>query len=106
VGNEKPNSANRIIEFFGKRETLGDKTRETLSTAMIEAFNRVSQTRIFVNTTMTFRGNNLPIRLPKIGISNSTLPINRQTISYFSGDVKYCEILWCLAISVENQKSI
>jgi hypothetical protein len=79
--NEKPNSANGIIALLGKRETLGDKARETLSTGMIEAFNGISQTRLFAHRTMTFRGNNLLIRLPKIGVSNSTLPINRGKTS-------------------------
>jgi hypothetical protein len=81
VVNEKPNSANGIIELLGKGETLGDKGRETLSTAIVEAFDRIGQTRIFANGTMTFKGNNLLIGLPKIGISNSTLPINRGKTS-------------------------
>ncbi|MFM1842379.1 MAG: hypothetical protein RLZZ490_1115 [Cyanobacteriota bacterium] len=73
VVNEKPNSANRIIEFLGKRGTVADKAREMLSTGMIETSNMISQTRIFANGTMTFRGNNLPIRLPKINDSNVSL---------------------------------
>jgi hypothetical protein len=55
-----------------------------LATGIIEAFNMISQTRILANRTMTFRGNNLLIRLPKIGVSNSTLPINRGKTSSLS----------------------
>ena len=73
---EIPNSSDMIFNFFGKRESITDQARYSLSHGAIEPFNIVGFAALFADLQMSFGRENTGIRGPKIGISESRFLIN------------------------------
>jgi hypothetical protein len=79
--NEIPNGPKMIFELFGKRECLSYQARDSLAKGTIEALNSIGFATVLVDWTVSFRWNDPNVSLPKICVTNSTLPINsRQRI--------------------------
>ena len=51
---KEPESADVILELFGKRQGFAHKASATLTKSVIEALNVVGEARVFADRTMAF----------------------------------------------------
>jgi hypothetical protein len=73
--NKKPYGSYMIFYFFGKGKSFSHKSGNPLTHRIIESFYMIGFSGMFSNRTVTFRGKDMGICLPKICVDHRALTI-------------------------------
>jgi len=73
-----PESADMILQLFGKAKGFAYQAGAELTKRVVETFNVVGQSSVFADCTMAFRRQDFGIRLPELGVKDSPSTIGRR----------------------------